>query len=440
MDLDGAVLVFPFSKVNANAISVLVASLDIHPVLQELPILFPPLKRIPPTFEAQVRPYTKVILAFSVYTTQINQISQLIQEYREVLTGKKIVVVCGGPHASGDPFSMLHNGADLVCTGEGELVFSEIILQFLKDSGFHDVPGVAFFENGKLIRTERPAPVDLSKFPPFSLKHEIIRPIEITRGCAWKCRFCQIRARGGFPVRHRSVDQILEYVRHTVKYFSERRPDIRFISPNALSYGSEDGKTLNIERVREMLAGIRSIIGEEGKIYFGSFPSEVRPETITVETAELLAEYSNVEKIIVGGQSGSNRVLQAADRGHDVEETERAVKLLIDYGFSVDVDIIFGLPEEEDEDVEMTLKHMERLVDLGASIHSHTFLPLVGTPFANSPPGEINPKYQRLIGMLQKEGSLKGQHLKQELQAQELAQRRTEERVLKRLQVLDSEK
>ena len=78
-----------------------------------------------------------------------------------------------------------------------------------------------------------------------------------------------------------------------------------------------------------MLDQIRELIGKDGKIYFGSFPSEVRPETITKESVRILKKYTNVEKIIVGGQSGSDKVLAISDRGHTVKETEDAVQLLL---------------------------------------------------------------------------------------------------------------
>jgi radical SAM superfamily enzyme YgiQ (UPF0313 family) len=200
------------------------------------------------------------------------------------------------------------------------------------------------------------------------------------------------------------------------------------VSPNALSYGSLDGKEVNLNKIEELLSGIREIIGEEGKIYFGSFPSEVRPETITPESIALLKKYGNSEKIAIGSQSGSEKMLKMVDRGHTVEETERAVELLIENGFKVDVDIIFGLPEESTEDVELTIDHMKLMGDIGANIHSHTFMPLVGTPFANSSPGVIDQKYKPIIQELQQNRKLSGFHVRQERLAREISVRRKEDK------------
>ncbi|MCH8906192.1 MAG: TIGR04013 family B12-binding domain/radical SAM domain-containing protein [Candidatus Heimdallarchaeota archaeon] len=430
--MNEACLVFPFSRDNANAISALLASLDIHPQLNKLAVFLPSLNQGISSLNEGALEFKKIILAFSVYSTQLDQVSHQIDQYRDLFKNKKLLVFAGGPHPIGDPFSMLYNGADIVCTGEGEITFTDVLARYISDQSLLDIKGIAILtHNKRLIKNPKSDFVDLNSFPSFSFKRGLIRPIEITRGCAWKCRFCQIRSKG-IPVKHRSVSEILKYVDFTVKHFSQRRADIRFISPNALSYGSQDGKSLNLKIIEELLSGIRKLIGAEGKIYFGSFPSELRPETITPESAKLLKKYTNVSKLILGGQSGSDRVLELSDRGHDVAETERAVALLIKEGFEVDVDIIFGLPGEEDEDVKQTISHMEKLVKLGARIHSHTFLPLVGTPFASSKPGKINSQYLQLISEFQGYRLLSGQHEKQQEEAKLLASRRSEEKEIRR--------
>ena len=434
MGIKNSCLIFPFSKANSNSISALLASLDIDPILNELDVMLPNLKTMPINLISEIQKYDKIVLAFSVYTTQLEDVSSMIKQYRQIIQNQELLIFCGGPHAIGDPFSMLINGADIVCTGEGEITFPKIIKKYISNQDFLDTPGIAYFNKSNIfVKNPKENPINLNDFPPFSVKHNLIRPIEITRGCAWKCRFCQIRSRGGSKVRHRSISQILKYIDITIKHYSNRRPDIRFISPNALSYGSSNGKDLDLNYLEELLSSIKNMIGPSGKIYFGSFPSEVRPETITKESVEILKKYSNSSNIILGGQSGSNRLLEYSSRGHDVDETERATKLLIDAGFQVMIDIIFGLPDEKLEDIELTKNHILKLIDLGATIHSHTFLPLVGTPFANQPAGQIHPEYKKFISNLISQKKLKGQHNSQEIQAKIISSRRKKEQKIKRI-------
>jgi hypothetical protein len=51
--------------------------------------------------------------------------------------------------------------------------------------------------------------------------------------------------------------------------------DVRFITPTALSYGSQDSSP-NLAAVEELLTACKEGIGPDGRVYFGSFPSEIR--------------------------------------------------------------------------------------------------------------------------------------------------------------------
>ncbi len=273
-NVDDACLVFLFSKVNANAISALLASLDIHPILNRLTVFLPPYKSDPKEIRDEVKNYKKIIFAASVFSSQLDAYIDAIKKFKDEFKDRETIAIAGGPHPMGDPLSLLINGFDAVCLGEGEITFPEFILWFLQDNeNLDQVPGIAYLDtNMNLVKTKKPPRIDLDRYPPFSVRHGLYRPIEITRGCAWKCRFCQIRSKGNNPVRHRSPDIVRKYAKIIDERFRQKGTDIRFISPNALSYGSPDGKTLRLDKVKEMLVKVREVIGESGKIFFGSFP------------------------------------------------------------------------------------------------------------------------------------------------------------------------
>ena len=86
----------------------------------------------------------------------------------------------------------------------------------------------------------------------------------------------------------------------------------------------------------------------------------------------------------------------------------------------VDVDFIFGLPGETDEDVDETIKVMEKIVKLGGRIHTHTFLPLPGSPFENAPPGKISLKIKKFVFKICGKGRAYGDWLKQEKLAKKI--------------------
>ena len=57
------------------------------------------------------------------------------------------------------------------------------------------------------------------------------------------------------------------------------------------------------------------MLGPTGRIFFGTFPSELRPEHVSPRALALITRYCDNRVVILGGQSGSDRVLEAMGRG-----------------------------------------------------------------------------------------------------------------------------
>ena len=138
-------------------------------------------------------------------------------------------------------------------------------------------------------------------------------------------------------------------------------------------------------------------MGPKGRVFFGSFPSEVRPENITEEAIDLILKYANNDNLIIGAQSGSQRILDSCNRGHSVEDIYHAVRCTINSGLMANVDFIFGLPNETKQDVQDTLNVIDDLTKLGARIHAHTFIPLPGTPFKYQKPTRLDKNLRKRI-------------------------------------------
>ena len=113
MDKDKGCLVFPFSRVNANAISALLASLDINELLKEFPTYLPNLRDDFTKLTSNLQKYEKIILALSVYSTQFDEICDVIKKFRLLFSDKSLFVIVGGPHPMGEPLSLLLKGADV---------------------------------------------------------------------------------------------------------------------------------------------------------------------------------------------------------------------------------------------------------------------------------------------------------------------------------------
>jgi B12-binding domain/radical SAM domain protein len=218
--------------------------------------------------------------------------------------------------------------------------------------------------------------------------------------------------------RHRSVANVRWHVRR----MRERGlRDVRFITPTSLSYGSQS-QAPNLAAVEELLAACREEVGPNGRVFFGSFPSEIRPEHVSVEALRLVRRYCANDNLIVGAQSGAESVLAAAKRGHGVEEVRRAVRLGVQEGFRINVDMIFGMPGEGPAQVDESLALAAELADLGARIHAHTFMPLPGTPWRDAPPGDVDPATISEVDRLSRRGALYGHWQRQREHAVRLAE------------------
>jgi radical SAM superfamily enzyme YgiQ (UPF0313 family) len=181
---------------------------------------------------------------------------------------------------------------------------------------------------------------------------------------------------------------------------------------------------VNLAAVEELLAGMRAELPAGGKQYFGTFPSEVRPEHVSPEALALIARYADNRSLVIGGQSGSERLLAATHRGHDVAAIERAVAISLAHGFRPDVDFLFGLPGETDDDRAQTIALAERITAAGARVHAHSFMPLPGTPLARAEPAPIADDLATSVARLESRGAAYGQWRQQAAVARELVQLR----------------
>lgn len=355
--------------------------------------------------EGLARPGGRVLVGWSFYSPDADQMAAELRAVKAQCDEPRVLHVCGGVHATAEPEATLRAGWDLVAVGEGERLVRDLVDCLQRHGEPRDLPGIASLRDGALRQNGRADRIALDDFPPFGPGHGRYGPIEITRGCIYACRFCQTPYFAGANFRHRSVANVRQWARWLV---ARGFRDFRFLTPTSLSYGTH-GPEPDLAAVEALLAGVREDIGPDRKLWFGTFPSEVRPEHVTDASLRLLKRWVSNRALIVGGQSGSDRVLAHSKRGHDAAEVERAVAKCVEHGFVPHVDFLFGLPGETADDIEVSLAMMDRLVAHGAKVHGHTFLPLPGTPFRRATPGAIDATTRKRLLRLASQGRLYGQ-------------------------------
>jgi B12-binding domain/radical SAM domain protein len=305
------------------------------------------------------------------------------RHYRDEIAGADCLTIVGGPHATACPREVAEY-ADYVITGEGEFTLPRLLAQ-LECGGEGKIPGVATAHFYPPVTST----VRLDAYPAFSEKQGYV---EISRGCPFACGYCQTPQIFGHCMRHRSIDAIARY--------ANRYEHARFVSPNAFAYGS-DGIHPRWEKIEALFKQLHN------QIFFGTFPSEVRPEFICAESLSLVNRYCTNTKLHFGVQSGSDRVLERLHRGHTVDAAIRAVELCNEYSLTPVVDFIVGFPFETDEDQKATVDLIEWVARQG-KVHVHRFMPLPGTPLSGTTARSLLPKTEKICGKLAVSGKLTG--------------------------------
>lgn len=342
------------------------------------------------------------IVLYSFLTAQKENVFQEVRNARTA--GISAFYIAGGPHPSGAPLETL-NEFDAVVIGEGEETLPALVSAVSENHrlgrslkyGLGKIAGIAFVTDaGETIFTPKRPPADLNQFPCFS-PDSLWRPLEISRGCPHRCKFCQTPRLFGHRMRHRSVSEIVKYA----AYYN----DLRFISSNAFAYGS-NGISPRADKVRELLSALVAL--EDKRLFFGTFPSEVRPEFVTEEMLELTTTYCANQSLSIGAQSGSDDILKEIGRGHTAEDVYKAAEICFSYHITPIVDFIIGFPEETESDQQQTLEMIDFLCRKGGEVRAHYLSPLPSTDYEKVIPAEVHPDISKKLGRLALGGKLKG--------------------------------
>lgn len=362
---------------------------------------------------------TRPLVLWSFYSPDFAEAAEELRAVRAA-TGDAALHVAGGVHATAEPLATLRAGFDLVALGEGEHTIVTIVDALNRGAEVKGFAGIAYLENGSLVSHGPGERHPLDTYPAMNARYKKWNALEITRGCVYACSFCQTPYMFKARFRHRSIENVRANIDRMALSGSRF---VRFLTPTSLSYGSDD-TSVNLPAVDALLRTVREGAGAEAKIFFGTFPSEIRPEHITAEALDVLKRWVDNKTLVIGGQSGSDRILEETRRGHTVDDVVRAVELSVAAGFEPDVDFLLGLPGETAADRILSMKLAERLVDMGARIHSHAFMPLPGTPLRDATPEEIEPATTLAMQRLESKGKAYGQWRKQVVTADRLVRAR----------------
>src|SRR5215467_6409129 len=108
------------------------------------------------------------------------------------------------------------------------------------------------------------------------------------------------------------------------------------------------------------------------------FECITRADRLNPESADLLAELGCF-RLWIGSESGSQKILDAMERGVTVEQVHSAVDLCKARGIQTGMFLMWGYEGEELEDIEATIDHVKR-TDPDIFFTTVAY-PIKGTPY-----------------------------------------------------------
>jgi anaerobic magnesium-protoporphyrin IX monomethyl ester cyclase len=270
-------------------------------------------------------------------------------------------VVLGGPEAANYPVEYLEHGADVVVAGEGEATMAEL-LPALAERGPHRLHGLAGTvfrdEDGQVVTNpERQQIPDLDTLPwPDREQIDVARYVEVwhrhhgmgsvnlitARGCPYRCRWCS-HAVFGYTHRRRSAADCADEVAHIVETYK----------PEQLWY-ADDVFTIHHRWLFEFAGHLK----RRGLVR----PFETISRADRLLKDEVLATLAEMGcyRIWIGSESGSQRILDAMERGVTVEQVQWATHAAKRHGIEVGMFLMWGYDGETLADIEATVEHVKK--------------------------------------------------------------------------------
>ena len=200
--------------------------------------------------------------------------------------------------------------------------------------------------------------------------------VSIMEGCSKYCTFCVVPYTRGEEVSRPLADVLKEVESLAAQGVRE----VNLLGQNVNAYRGTAGDG-DMADLAELITQVAEIDGIDRIRFTTSHPLEFSDSLIDV--------YADVPELVshlhLPVQSGSNRILAAMKRGHEIDmyidKIERIKKLRPD--ISISSDFIVGFPGETDEDFEET---MNLINHIGFDVSfSFIYSPRPGTPAANLP-------------------------------------------------------
>jgi anaerobic magnesium-protoporphyrin IX monomethyl ester cyclase len=292
---------------------------------------------------------TAPVVGISVMTNLLPFAVLCAQKIKEANPSSRVVMGGVGPSPVARELTEAFPFVDSVVVGEGELSLLELM-----EKGFIAVPPRRPVEDLDALPLPSYSLIDFSR---YTLAPSIIS----SRGCPYECTFCTEPHNFGGSARLRSIETIIREMEL-----------LHELSGGDLFLFQDDILPLKRSRFQELLEAFEGL----------SFPVRwkcfSRVDLMDGQLMKSMVEHGCVQ-IRYGIESGSDKTLARIRKGFTIDRAHQTVEQSIRHFPSVHVSFIWGYPFETLEDMEETLRSVELLRDMGASVLLFEFSPLPGS-------------------------------------------------------------
>ena len=283
----------------------------------------------------------------------------------------------------------LAEGADFILLGEAEMTLLELTNAIKNgDNDFSTIQGLAYIKDGAVIKTLRrsvikeldtlPLPawdlVDINPYRKMWVSHNGYFSMNVgtTRGCPFKCNWCAKPIYGN-RYNSRSPENVVnELLMLKEKYHFDHIwfcDDIFGLKPGWVNHFADLMNTTGLNL---------------------KFKIQSRADLLLQENNIKALARAGCDNVWMGAESGSQKILDAMDKGIKVEQISEATLLLKANNIKPSFFIQFGYLGETKEDIALTIKMINRL--LPYSIGVSVSYPLPGTVFYDKVKSELKNK------------------------------------------------
>lgn len=355
-------------------------------------------ERVTPDYEQEVLKNlddTVCVGISSITGFQIKRGIEMARKVREV--APDVPIVWGGYHPSLFPEQCCESlTCDVVCVGQGDETFKEIVESLTAGNAPADVLGCAYWTpEGTVVNQPRPltnindvlpAPyhlIDVDRAIGLNQKtnNEKIRTTEFhsSQGCPGKCGYC---ADAQLYQRHWTGLDADRVIREVISLVNTHNLDqVNFSDANFFA---------NQNRVKAIC---------EGFIESGlniRWVASARPDTFhryKPEVLKLIRE-SGCKRIIVGAESASEPVLELICKGATAEDHLKSAQVCKDYGIGATFTFITGFPHPPGTPAQETTQDLLDFIQKVKKIHSDIRTKIfVFTPYPGTPLYDLSLKY-----------------------------------------------